>query len=102
MSRDLYDQMLVMKSISEEILIEAAIEYGALELYLLGGFADYRISSAPVWASDFIYEGQTSQRFNFTAEELLIRAHEYDKRELGLANFFPPIVREPFSEPPSP
>lgn len=87
--RDAYDQMLVQKSINEEHIMNAAYEYGVLEMYLVGGVHDYFLD-LPDWAEDFIEDGQNNGRPQFTAEELFVMAHEYDMREFGsFANFYP-------------
>ena len=87
-----YDTWLIMRGIGEEIVMHAAIEYGVIEEYLVGGFEDYMISSYCIdnpWILNFIEEGRTQQRFYHTAEELFILAHEYDVREFGLKNMWP-------------
>lgn len=87
--RDAYDQMLVEKSIFEEITVNAAYEYGVLELYLAGTTVDYFVD-LPDWAEDFIEDGRVNGRQQFTAEELFIMAHEYDVREFhSFANCYP-------------
>ena len=93
--RDPYDIWLVLRAIEEEMVVEAAIIFGILSDYLLADEIDYFYDTPDGWLRDFINEGYNYQRHEHTAEELYIWAHEYDKKALGLKNFFPIPTREP-------
>ena len=87
--RDEYDTMLIEKGIFDDIKANAAIKYGIVELYLVGDMDDYIVTTPEWWVLNFIEEGRTQQRHDFTAEELFILAHEYDVANLGLGNMWP-------------
>lgn len=91
--RDAYDTWLILEGMRQEWAVEAAIIYGILEPYLVSDEpVDYFAEGIPEWLEPFVEEGRTAQRFEHTAEELFIWAHEYDKEALGLENFWLPIT----------
>lgn len=93
MTRDGYDAWLIDKSIAEEMNIEYALKLGIMSDYLLGDEIDYYVEDPEDYERDFRDEGMAVQRYGYTAEELFIAAHEFDKKMIGLNCMWPKLDR---------
>lgn len=82
-----YDfEMTFMRGYREEVVLEHGIQVGILSDYLAGEPEDYtdltRFDDLHDLYLSSVQEGRECQRFDYTAEELFIWAHEFDKENL--------------------